>query len=118
LFLLNGGGTLALLTFLTQIIVGAPAAGALVKPIVLAITAYALGLFAAAPINHFRYETSRSYDRDETKSRGKKYGFVARTLFVMSLVLFAIGTAIAMIAVWQSSDFLLANIGVVPEATE
>jgi len=106
LFILNGGATIALLTFLTQIIAGSTAALSLVKPIVPAICCFAFGLVVAAPINHLRYETSRRYDCEEGKPRGKLYGGISRGLFCLSLIAFVAGTFIAMRALWRAADHL------------
>jgi hypothetical protein len=101
LLALNGGGILALLTFITQLVVRDAANRALVEFITAAIACFATGLIVAAPINHLRYETSRLFDNAETKERGRKYGLAHRILFYASLVLFVIGVATALVGMWR-----------------
>ena|SRR5512138_1455252 len=67
MFILNGGGVLALLTFLTQIVQGDAEATSIVQYTTVAIGFLLAGLVALAPINHRRYESSRLFDHEETK---------------------------------------------------
>jgi hypothetical protein len=97
LFILNGGGILSLLTFLTQIIVlDKPRVLPLIWHVKWAIASMTLGLILVAVVNHIRYETSRLFDKDETRSRGRKLGLFHRILFYASLVCFLGGCAIAL----------------------
>ena len=108
MFILNGGGTLALLTSLTQII-KEPALFPIAKYIVGAIAFWSVGLVALAPINHLRYETSRLYDQETTKARGEKYGMAHRGLFCASVLCFAIGLSFALAGAWRLSNVQLPN---------
>jgi hypothetical protein len=72
ILILNGGGILALLTFVTQLTLATAPKPGLIQTITVAIACFSGGLVAAAPINHLRYEASRLYDNEETnKTAGK-----------------------------------------------
>jgi hypothetical protein len=58
IMVLNGGGILALLTFITQVTVARPGSIALMQWVAGAILSFAFGLAVAVPINHVRYKTS------------------------------------------------------------
>ena len=101
MFLLNGGGVISLLTFLTQIVQRTDDTTQIVRFTAVAIAVLLLGLVVLAPINHLRYESSRLFDHLSTKARGQKYAFAHRLLFWSSIGLFAIGVSIAVIGVWK-----------------
>ena len=107
LFILNGGGILALLTFLTQIILNGSYLLPLAKYITWALGFLAFGLVALAPINHLRYESSRLYDKEETKARGKKYGTAHRVLFYASLSCFVLGLVIALAGISKVESWVI-----------
>jgi hypothetical protein len=109
MFILNGGGILALLTFFTQILVHAPHLVPLAKYVVWTISLWAIGLVALAPINHLRYETSRLYDKEETKVQGKKYGMAHRVLFYASVACFVAGLTIALVGISSLGSVQLPN---------
>ncbi len=100
MFILNGGGVLALLTFLTQIVQGEAGTKSLVQYTTVAIGFLLAGLITLAPINHLRYESSRLFDHVETKPKGQKYGLAHRVLFYLSMLFFVLGVFIALIGVW------------------
>ena len=100
MFILNGGGVLALLTFLTQIVQGDAEATGIVQYTTVAIGFLLAGLVALAPINHFRYESSRLFDHVETKPKGQKYGLAHRVLFYVSMLCFVFGVSTALVGVW------------------
>ncbi len=104
MFLLNGGGILALLTFQTQLLLADDDFSTLSKSITIAICFLVIGLVLLAPINHIRYESSRSYDKDETKARGKALGRVHKVFFCLSLVLFTIGLFVALRGLWLTHN--------------
>ena len=100
MFILNGGGVLALLTFLTQMIQDSATPQFVVRYIIAAIGMLLIGLLLLTPINHLRYESSRLHDNEKTKSKGKKFSRAHRILFSVSIVLFAAGVGTALIGVW------------------
>lgn len=106
MFILNGGGILALLTFLTKLILNEPQPEydllALAKYVTGALACLSAGLIALAPINHFRYEASRFHDKPGTKELGKKYGRWHRNLFWFSLFLFFAGVTIALTGILRT----------------
>lgn len=101
LLIVNGGGILALLTFATRIMESDQQAAPLINVIIVAIAVLGLGLIAALPINHFRYEASRHSDSAKTKRRGQRYGLAHRILFWMSLVFFFAGVTVALVGMWK-----------------
>lgn len=100
MFILNGGGVLALLTFLTQVIQITEGVQTIVRYIAVAIGLLLLGLIVLAPINHLRYESSRLFDHVETKPKGKRYALAHRVLFALSLAFFVLGVSTALVGVW------------------
>jgi hypothetical protein len=100
MFILNGGGVLALLTFLTQIVQTDAGTKDIIRYTIVSIGFLLLGLIVLAPINHLRYESSRLFDHVETKPKGQKYGLAHRILFILSMILFALGVFTALIGVW------------------
>jgi hypothetical protein len=101
MFLLNGGGVLSLLTFLTQVVGRSDDTKQIVQYTSVAIGLLLAGLIVLAPINHLRYEGSRYFDHLATRARGRKYGLAHRVLFWSSIGLFAIGVAVAVVGVWK-----------------
>lgn len=97
MFILNGGGIISLLTFYTQIIIHTPELLALSSYIIWAMAFWGFGLVSLAPINHLRYETSRLFDHESTKEKGKKYGLAHRILFYTSLSCFVVGLVTVLI---------------------
>jgi hypothetical protein len=94
LFALNGGGSVALGTLITQVLL-APSAireqipgGARWAVVSLGLTL--LGLALAAPINPLRYECSRLHDNASTRARGVRLGRFHRWLFGLSLACFVL----------------------------
>jgi hypothetical protein len=100
MFILNGGGVLALLTFLTQVVQDDSETRCIVHYTIAAIGLLLLGLAALVPINHLRYEASRLFDHIETKPKGRKYGLAHRLLFYFSMLLFVCGVSVALAGVW------------------
>jgi hypothetical protein len=100
MFILNGGGVLALLTFLTQVVQDVSDTHCIVRSTSVAIGFLLLGLIVLAPINHLRYESSRLFDHAETKPKGKKYGLAHRILFFSSMLFFVAGVSTALVGVW------------------
>lgn len=94
--LLNGGGVLAQLTFAAQVAMGAPSTRPLLAYLTWSIFLMVAGLLVAAPISHLRYEASRLYDNEETKTKGRTIGLIHRCLFGASIVLFAAGALVAL----------------------
>jgi hypothetical protein len=104
LFILNGGGILALLTLVTKIIeIDKTQFLPLLTYITSAIIFMIVGLALVAPVNHLRYEASRLFDKDETKARGRKFGLTHRVLFYASLGCFFIG---CVIVIWGISSVI------------
>ena len=106
LFLLNGGAIVSMLTFLTQVLLGNSRFISILGFVIAAIGCWTIGLIVLAPINHLRYETSRLFDREETRELGKKYGLAHRILFYVSLVLFVAGVACSLGGLWVAKDLV------------
>ncbi len=97
LFILNGGGVLALLTFIGHLLDSEKDFTRLINALVFGGGFYCLGLVFLAPVNHIRYEASKLFDKTSTKSKGKKYSCCAKILFFASYSSFLIGSFINLI---------------------
>jgi hypothetical protein len=96
LFILNGGGAIALLTFVQQVW---EKSASIVPYAVCGLLAMTVGLLLAAPINLVRYESSRLHDRYESRAKGVAYGRRWRWLFRISLGLFFVGVLIVAVGI-------------------
>ncbi len=97
LFILEGGGIIALLSLMGQLLVTDREYTDLIRDLVIGATLYCFGLIFLVPIPHLRYETSKLYDKEETKSKGIKYSRIHKLLFYLSMIAFGIGTLIVLI---------------------
>ncbi|MGF1620441.1 MAG: hypothetical protein ACFCUR_07500 [Rhodomicrobiaceae bacterium] len=98
LFILNGGGSIALLSFLSQIW---DKAEQLVYWVAAGISCMAFGLLLCGTFNFLRYESSRKHDKFDTRGTGVKLGCLMRIFSGASLVLFAVGACIVMWGVFH-----------------
>ena len=97
LLVINGGGAVALLTFLPQ---AWEKSREIVPAIGLSLLAMVIGLAFAGSINFLRYESSRAYDWAATKRIGQKYGLAWRWFAWGSLAMFIFGAIIVGCAIF------------------
>jgi hypothetical protein len=91
LFLINGGGAVALLAFIPQIW---DKARGMIEYVVYGLIALTLGLLCAAPIHHLRYESSLGHEPGGNIKWGKRMGKLHLILAATSIACFAIGMAL------------------------
>jgi hypothetical protein len=97
LFLLNGGGALALLAFLQAVWDKNPA---LAKLALVGISIFAFGALLAGFVNFLRYHTSLSFQSGETCNY-KMFKFFSLSCQYLSLVAFAVATGVLVIGAWR-----------------
>ncbi len=91
LLIINGGGVLALLTLLSELIPFTGKENIIFASIVLfGIACLSMGLVVAAANYYFRYWASSSYDESK-KEKHKLYWFLEKASVVLSFILFIVG---------------------------
>ncbi len=98
LFLINGGGAVALLAFLQSAWTNTPA---LVPYVASGIVALMLGLVFAAAVPFVRITTSLHY-QNQNFERAWRYSFRHRLLEKLSIAAFAIGILVVVIGVFAN----------------
>jgi predicted component of type VI protein secretion system len=98
LFLMNGGGAVAMLAFLQAIWEDNPQ---LAKYVVASIALLAAGVFLAGLVQFFRYNASFSFQGDK-HCAFKVYRFLYLTAAYCSLVAFLVGVLIMVSGAWCS----------------
>jgi hypothetical protein len=96
LFLLNGGGAVALLAFLQAIWDNKP----LAKVVVIGIGILTFGALIAGFVNFFRYHTSFNFQAGKTNAY-KVFRNLALTFQYLSLVAFAAGAGVIVVGAWS-----------------
>jgi hypothetical protein len=91
LFLLNGGGAVALLAALPQMW---DKAEPIIPAIAGALIIMAAGLVLAGIVNFLRYESSVAHDKAETREKGKRFGRIWRWVAAFSLMMFVVAVSI------------------------
>ena len=97
LFLLNGGGALALLAFLQAVWEKNPA---LAKLALVGIGIFAFGALLAGFVNFLRYHTSMSFQSGQTCSH-KAFRFLSLSCQYLSLVAFAVAASVLVVGAWK-----------------
>jgi hypothetical protein len=98
LLLVNGGGSVALLTFLPH---AWGKSTSILPAVALGLLAMTIGLVFAAAVNFLRYESSRAYDNFAGRERGEQYGWAWRWLAWGSLGMFIIGAGVVACGIWS-----------------
>jgi len=98
LFLINGGGAVALLAFLQSAWTNTPA---LVPYVASGIVALMLGLVLAAAVSFVRIATSLHY-QNENFDRARRYSFWHRLLEKLAIAAFTIGILVVVIGVFAN----------------
>ena len=97
LFLINGGGSVALLAFLQAVWEKQPQ---LAKFVVIGIGIMCLGLLLAGLINFFRYHTSFNFQGGNTR-RYKLFRFLSISFQYLSLASFACASGVVVFGAWS-----------------
>jgi len=97
LFMLNGGGAVALLAFLQAVWERNPA---LAKVSLKGIAIFAFGVFLAGFVNFLRYHTSLSFQSGHTLSY-KVFRFLSVGCEYVSLIVFAVGVSVLVYGAWK-----------------
>ena len=99
LFVLNGGGAIAMLAALPQMW---EKSAAVVPWIAAGLVGFALGLAFCGWINFLRYESSRAHDRTRTREVGQRYGRIWRCLARLSITMFIVAVAIVAFGMFRN----------------
>ena len=99
LFLINGGGAVALLAFLQGIWKPIPE---LIPSVLWALTWLTAGLASAAPVNFVRTESSLAHQEDRMSAKAKWLRWGHRVLFGVSIICFVVAMATISVGAWLS----------------
>ena len=97
LFMLNGGGAVALLAFLQAVWEKSPA---LAKVSLLGIGIFAFGALLAGFVNFLRYHASFNFQSGHTLSY-KVFRFLSLSCQYVSLTAFAVGVGVLVYGAWK-----------------